>query len=205
VLSVGGSFPSVFFFDARLRNHQMIAPTITAPARMPKAIQPHWVLLSASLFLEATAAPAAAAPAGVTPEVVVAAEVVVAGGGAVTVVGDACVCVSVTDNVVAGAVCVTVVVGPVCVTVGEVVVTVAMAVGVFSVCVGVVSVCVVRVGVEIVGVVRVADVRVVPALVLPPPHDVRATAASRPRAAAAASLKATNPRDVHWRDRPAVR
>ena len=98
VLPVGGSFPSVVFFDARVRTHQMIAPTITAAARMPKAIQPHWVLLSTSLFLEATAAPAAAAPAGLTPEVVVAAEVVaaevvVAGGGTMTVVCCACVCV----------------------------------------------------------------------------------------------------------------
>jgi hypothetical protein len=53
----------------------MIAPISTTPARIPKAIQPHWVLLLVlSLFFEATAAPAAAAPAGLTPLVVVVVE-----------------------------------------------------------------------------------------------------------------------------------
>jgi len=50
-LSVGGPGPSDFFLDERRRNHQTMAPTMTAPARMPNAIQPHCaLLLSASLF-----------------------------------------------------------------------------------------------------------------------------------------------------------
>ncbi len=42
---VGGASPSAFFFAARRRSHQTIAPTMTAAARMPNAIQPHCVLL----------------------------------------------------------------------------------------------------------------------------------------------------------------
>jgi hypothetical protein len=97
----------------------------TAPARMPKAIHPHCVLvLVASLFLEAAAAPAAAAAAGLTPDVVVT-DVVV--GGAATVV------------VWLGATA-TVVVETVCVTVGRVstVLTVTVAGGMVCVTVGVV-------------------------------------------------------------------
>jgi len=68
-----------FFFDDRRRSHQTIAPTMTAPARIPNAIQPHCVLLlDDSWLLDATAAPAAAAAAGFTPDVVVAAVVVAA-------------------------------------------------------------------------------------------------------------------------------
>jgi hypothetical protein len=54
----------------------------------------------------------------------------------------------------------------------------------------VVSGVVVLVRVESVGVVRVTDVRVATAEPLPPPHDVRATAARNPRIARPASLEA---------------
>src|SRR5947207_1266373 len=68
-----GGAPCVPFFDERLRNHQTTAPMRTAPARMPKAIQPHCVLSAVvSLFFDAAAAPAAAAAAGLTPVVVAA-------------------------------------------------------------------------------------------------------------------------------------
>jgi hypothetical protein len=55
--------------------------------------------------------------------------------------------------------------------------------------VGVDSVGVDSVGVERVGVVRVAEVRVAVTGVLPPPHDVRATAARTPRTPAPRSLE----------------
>jgi hypothetical protein len=94
---VGGALPSGGFFDDRLRSHQTIAPMMTAAARMPKAIQPHWVLLLLVVvwLFFAMAAPAAAAAAGLTVvavEAVVVAAVVV-GGGAVTVAVVVCVCV----------------------------------------------------------------------------------------------------------------
>jgi hypothetical protein len=65
---------------------------------MPKAIQPHWVLLlvDCPLLFEAIAAPAAAAAAGLTPFVVVPTVVAVVGGGAVTTT---VVCVCVTETV----------------------------------------------------------------------------------------------------------
>jgi hypothetical protein len=118
--SVGGTSPSAFFFADRLRIHQTTAPMMTAAARMPKAIQPHSVLLLVSL-LEVV--------------VVAAVVVVVVGGGAVTV--SVCVSVWMTVEVAGGAVSVTV---SVCVTVlaGGVAGTVAGAV--FAGCVGVVGV-----------------------------------------------------------------
>ena len=171
---VAGGLPSAFFDDRR-RSHQTIAPTMTAPARMPNAIQPHCVLLLLDdcWLLAATAAPATAALPWVTPDVVVAdvvvAEVVVA-GGAVTVAVCVCVCVWVTVTVV-----------------GEDVVTVAVVAGAVWVGVGVDAVAVVG-GVPVVA-VRVTAVCVAMALVTPPPpHDERRSEASTPRTAAAAYL-----------------
>ena len=69
------------------RSHQTIAPTSTAPARMPNAIQPHCVLRDVlSLLFVAAAAPASAAPAGFTPALVVVPDVVVTGGTSAAVV-----------------------------------------------------------------------------------------------------------------------
>jgi hypothetical protein len=65
----------------------MTAPTSTAAARIPNAIQPHCVLLLVlSLFFEATAEPAAAAPAGLTPLVVAVVDVEVLSLGCAAVV-----------------------------------------------------------------------------------------------------------------------
>lgn len=140
---------------------------------MPKAIQPHCVvLLDASLF-DAAAAPAAAAAAGLRPAVVVVVAVVV---NVLVTVGETAVWVT------AGAVCVTT---TVLVTGGAAAVSVSILVD--TGCVVVVGVD--RVGVENVGVVRVADVLVAVAAVLPPPHDVSATAASTPRVPAPRSLE----------------
>ena len=99
----GGTSPPAFFFADRLRIHQTMAPMTTAAARMPKAIQPHWVLLVLVVvwLFFAIAAPAAAAAAALTVVVVsvvvaaVVVAVVVVGGGAVTVAVVVCVCVSV--------------------------------------------------------------------------------------------------------------
>ena len=126
----------------------------TAPARIPKAIQPHCVLLDSS-FCDAAAAAAAAAAAGLTPDVVVALETVVVAGGGVTATT-----VVVWDSV-------TVWVDRVeAVTVGV------DRVG--AVTVGVDRVGVVTDGVERVGVVRVPPlVSVPPAEPLPPPHAAR--------------------------------
>jgi hypothetical protein len=152
----------------------------TAAARMPKAIHPHCVvLLDASLF-DAAAAPAAAAAAGLRPAVVVVVAVVVT---VLVTVGETAVWVT------AGAVCVTA--GAVCVTTTVLVTGAASAV---SVSILVDTGCVVvagvdRVGVENVGAVRVADVLVAVAAVLPPPHDVSATAASTPSVPAPRSLE----------------
>jgi hypothetical protein len=52
---------------------------------MPNAIQPHWVLVVSSFCCEATAAPATAAPAGLTPDCVVCAAAAVWVGTAVVV------------------------------------------------------------------------------------------------------------------------
>ena len=82
----GGADPPSVGAERRFRSHQTSPVTSTAAARMPKAIQPHCVLLESSLLLDAAAAPAAAAAAGLTPEVVVPATVVVAGGAATAAV-----------------------------------------------------------------------------------------------------------------------
>jgi hypothetical protein len=152
---------------------QTVPTMMTAAARMPKAIQPHWVLsLEVSLFF-AAAAPAAATAPGLTE--VVAVEV--AGGWVAVCVT---VAVSMTVTVAAGALVtvsggraglVAVVAGGfvsvVSVAVGSVVVAGVVAVGVVVV-VGVVAVGVVRVGAVRVGAVRVA-VRDVESATLPPP------------------------------------
>ena len=83
-----------------------IPNTITAAARMPNAIQPHWVL--DSCFDEAAAAPTTAAPPGVTPDPVVVASVVtwtvVTVMGVVSVVVLSAVVVSVVVSAVVGSV-----------------------------------------------------------------------------------------------------
>jgi hypothetical protein len=158
---------------------QTVPTMMTAAARMPKAIQPHWVLsLEVSLFF-AAAAPAAATAPGLTE--VVAVEVA---GGSVAVC--VTVAVSVTVTVAAGALVtvsggraglVAVVAGGfgcvVSAAVGSVVVVGVIAVGV--VVVGVVAVGVVRVGAVRVGAVRVAvrDVGRATVPPPPPPHAAR--------------------------------
>jgi hypothetical protein len=130
----------------------------TAPARIAKAIQPHWVLLDSSVC-DAAAAAAAAAAAGLTPDVVVVPEfVVVAGGGATAIT------VVVWDFVTVGVACVG------------------------AVTVGVDRVGVVTVGVDRVGSVRDPEPGSVPtADPFPPPHAARNPAANNPIMAAAAS------------------
>jgi hypothetical protein len=62
----GGAVPSPPLVGRRRRTNQTIPTTRTAAARMPKAIQPHCVLVLSSLFDAA-----AATAAGFTPVVVV--------------------------------------------------------------------------------------------------------------------------------------
>jgi hypothetical protein len=77
---VPGTYHEVASHPARI-----LVDSSTAAARIPNAIQPHCVLVSASSLLFAAAAAAAAAAAGLRPEVVVPATVVVTGAGAATV------------------------------------------------------------------------------------------------------------------------
>jgi hypothetical protein len=169
----GGSVPFVFLVAECRLNNQTTAPMATTAARIPKAIQPHCVVLDSSLLLEAAAAAAAAAAAGFTPEVVVATVVVVAAGVLTVTAGAIDVSVTV-DGVVW--VIVTVFAGACAVWVG----------GGFAEVIGVDGV-----DVERVGVLRVAEVRVPAAELLPPPHDVRAIAARSPRIPATTSLEVT--------------
>ena len=92
-----GSGTSVFPLAERLRHHQTIPPTMTATARIAKAIQPHCVLLDSSCCDAAAAA--AATAAGLSPDVVVAPETVVVAGGGVTATT---VVVVVSDSVTVG-------------------------------------------------------------------------------------------------------
>jgi hypothetical protein len=148
---------------------------------MPNAIHPHCVVpLDCSLFVDAAAAPAAATAAGLRPDVVVALVVTV-----LVTAGEAEVCVTV------GAVWVTT---TVLVSAGACSVAVWVDAGRVGVVagvdrVGVESVGVVRVATVLVGVLRVAKVLVAFAAVLPPPHDVRATAVRTPRIPAQSSLE----------------